>query len=135
MRQADENRESRSIREFGAFRQYWSQSVEYPDDNFGNNHVWMPISAIYSWPAVRMPLSFRSNLRAYVGSGPDDGQIDIDETTQVTIDDFHMRFHPRWQDYRFEESDHSLLISGSSGKMGGDYSVRVRPMIERPQDV
>lgn len=135
MRQANENRESRSIREFGAFRRYWSQSGEYPEDNSGNNHVWIPIDAVYTWSAARSPLSFRSILRAYVGSGPDDGQIDIDDTEKVTIDNFHLRFQARWQDYRFDESDHALLISGSSDKMGGDYSIRVRPTIEPPQDV
>lgn len=134
MRQGKENRESRSIREFGEFRRYWNQSSGYPEDNFGNNHIWLPISAIYTWSAARAPLSFRSKLRAYVGSGPDDGQIDIDDTTKVTIDDFHLRFHARWQDYRYDDSDHALLISGSSDKMGGDYSVRVKPTIEPPGD-
>jgi len=134
MRQANENRESRSIREFGEFRRYWSQSDEYPEDNFGNNHVWIPISAVYIWAAARAPLSFRSTLRAYVGSGPNDGQIDIDDTTKVAIDDFHLRFQARWQDYRYDEGDHTLVISGSSDKMGGDYSIRVMPTIEPPDD-
>jgi hypothetical protein len=129
-----ENRETRSIREFGAFRRYWGQSDEYPEENFGNNHIWIPIAAVYTWPISRAPLSFRSTLRAYVGSGPDDGQIDIDDTTKVKIEDFHLRFHARWQDYRYDESDHALVISGSSDKMGGDYSVRVTPTIEPPED-
>lgn len=134
MRQDKENRESRSIGEFGTFRRYWNQSSEYPEENFGNNHIWMPISAIYTWPAAREPLSFRSTLRAYVGSGPDDGQIDIDDTTRVTIDDFHLRFQARWQDYRYDHCDHALVISGSSDKMGGNYSIRVKPTIEPPNE-
>lgn len=95
----------------------------------------MPIVVIYNWTTARSPISFRSKLRAYVGSGPDDGRIDIDDTNKATIDDFHLQFHARWQKYRYDESDSALLISGASDKVGGDYSLRITPTIERPEEV
>ena len=60
-------------------------------------------------------------------AGPSDGCISLEETHVLNLNFLHLDFDPRYQDYRFERKSGHLTIHGNSPKMGGDYTVQVRP--------
>ena len=124
--------ESANIRQLSLFRSYWSDSPEYPDENFGNDHVQMPAEILYEWADGRSRIEFRSEFRAFVGAGPDDGTIDIDDTAKVRIEDFHLRFKPAFQNYKYNDVEKTLIISDTSPKMGGRYCIVIHPTIREP---
>lgn len=124
--------ESLNIRELSSFRSYWSDSDEYPEQNFGNNIVRMPVSVTYTYAGGRSEINFTTELKIFVSSGPEDGQVDLDDTAKIRIEDFHLRFQPAYQDYSYDEQDHTLTISDSSPKMGGDYRVVITPTLATP---
>lgn len=121
-----------NIKELSDFREYWRESPEYPKENWGNNVVRYPINVIYTWGNEKSTIVFKSEFRAFVGSGPDDGRVDIDDTKKVSIDDFHLSFNPAFQIYTYDRVDHALIITASSAKMGGRYTVTIKPNIEEP---
>lgn len=125
--------EALNIRELSKFRAYWSRSEDYPPENFGNNVVHVPVAVHYSWANGRAERTFTSTFRAFIGSGPSDGNVDIDDVNDVEIEEFHLAFKPGYQKYKFSERDHSLTISASSPKMGGRYTVKITPTIGGPE--
>lgn len=124
--------EIQNIRELSDFRDFWRDSPEYPQENLANNHVRYPVEVVYTWGNGQSRVKFSSEFRAFVGSGPDDGMVDIEDTAKVSITDFHLSFKPAFQNYSYDPSDHSLLITDTSPKMGGKYEVRIKPNIEEP---
>lgn len=131
-RRLSRGEESANIGELNKFRAYWSGSDEYPHENYGNDHVQMPVEVEYTWAGGRSKMTFETTFRAFIGSGPDDGSIDLDDTAKVKIEDFHLSYKPVFQDYQFDQDDNSLIISASSAKMGGEYSVKVIPTLAEP---
>lgn len=122
-----------NIGELNKFRAYWRKSDGYPGENYGNDHVHMPVEVEYTWAGGRSKMTFETTFRAFIGSGPNDGSIDLDDTAKVRIEDFHLNFKPMFQDYQFDDDDNSLTIRDSSAKMGGKYSVKVMPTLEEPE--
>jgi hypothetical protein len=57
--------------------------------------------------------------------------IDLEETDRISIDDYHLRFLPAFQTYRFDEGDSALVVTGVS-KRGESYRVTIRPNIAEP---
>lgn len=129
---ASYKRDSASISELSAFRMYWRDSDGYPKENSGNDHIFMPVIVTYRWNDLTKKRQFSTVFRAAIGSGPEDGRVDLDEIDGVSIDDFHLRFVPRYQVYEFDATSSSLTISGTSGKMGGRYEVEITPKIPEP---
>lgn len=121
-----------NIRQLGDFRRFWSSSSEYPNENYGNDHIHMPVDVIYEWGNGKSKIEFSSEFRAYIGSGPNDGDVNIDDTEKVRIEDFHLSFKAAFQKYEYDDDEKSLIISGSSLKMGGSYKIWVRPTILEP---
>ena len=131
-RRLSDAEESINIRELSDFRDYWQDSPEYPQDNIANDHIRYPVNVVYTWANEQSKIEFLSEFRAFVGSGPDDGTVDIDDTAKVRIEDFHLQFKPAFQKYTYDPADHALLISDTSPKMGGNYTVRIKPNIDEP---
>jgi hypothetical protein len=127
-----DSEETDNIRHLSDFRAYWRNSSKYPKENFWNDHVHMPVEVIYEWGNGQSEIRFRSEFRAFIGAGPEDGTIDIDDTKKVKIEDFHLRFSPSFQRYFYNDTDKTLIISDSSPKMGGRYRLIIRPTIDEP---
>lgn len=124
--------ESNNIKELGDFREYWRESPEYPKENWGNNVVRYPVNVTYTWGNGKSKIEFKSEFRTFVGAGPDDGRVDIDDTKKVRIEAFHLSFNPAFQKYTYDRVEHALIITASSAKMGGRYAVTIKPDIEEP---
>jgi hypothetical protein len=60
-------------------------------------------------------------------NGFEEGKVSFEETNELPIERFHLDFSPDFQVYSLGE-DGALVISGSSPKMGGKYSVTIRPL-------
>lgn len=131
-RRLSDAKEVKNIIELSDFRSYWRSSPEYPQDNLFNDHIHMPVDVTYTWGNGQSEITFPSVFRCFVGAGPNDGDVDIDDTSKVRIEDFHLRFKAAFQQYTYDRSSHSLVISDTSPKMGGRYEVRIRPNIEEP---
>ena len=59
--------------------------------------------------------------------GMEAGKVSLDETDDLSVDDFHLDFFPRYQTYQLDEND-NLVISGRSEKMQGNYKVEIQPI-------
>jgi hypothetical protein len=127
-----DSEQMQNITELGEFRKYWRASPEYPEENYCNDHVRYPVNVIYIWKNGRSKITFHTEFCAFIGAGPDEGMVDLDETSKVSVDTFHLRFRPAFQKYSYDRFDHSLVISDTSQKMGGRYEVRITPNIEEP---
>lgn len=121
-----------NIRELSEFRNFWKDSPEYPRENIANDRVRYPVDVAYTWCNGQSSIEFSSEFQAFIGSGPDDGTINIDDTAKVCSEYFHLQFKPMFQKYTYNSSDHSLIIADSSTKMGGVYEVRIKPNIMEP---
>ena len=66
-----------------------------------------------------------ANVRL-VMDGIEFGNIEIDETDDITLEKYHLSFKFEFQQYRFNADNNSLTISGSSPKMKGRYEVNLK---------
>lgn len=60
-------------------------------------------------------------------NGFEEGKISLEESDELPVDRFHLDFSPDFQVYGVGD-DGALVVSGSSPKMGGKYSVTIRPL-------
>jgi hypothetical protein len=58
-----------------------------------------------------------------IRNGYNDGDIQITENGDLNYENFHLDFTTNYQNYTFNTADNSLVVSGNSGKMGGNYQV------------
>jgi hypothetical protein len=123
--------QSRNINQLSAFRNFWRESSEYPEENRGNDRVRYPVRVEYEVPTGGRRTAFETTFTAFVASGPDDGMVDLDETDRVSIDKFHLRFLPAFQVYSFDNVDSTFIVTGIS-KRGESYRVVIRPTIAVP---
>jgi hypothetical protein len=56
-------------------------------------------------------------------AGHSDGSVHLHDCKRLSSTKFHLDFSVRYQRYAFDDASGALIISGSSDKMGGDYSV------------
>lgn len=62
-----------------------------------------------------------------IRNGMQDGNINIVEGDGFTSEKHHLGLTAKFQKYEFDTDDKSLVITGSSPKMGGAYSIRLSP--------
>ena len=74
--------------------------------------------------------AFEDTLVTLLFDGYEQGRIDIDEMGELTVEDFHLRFSPDFQSFTFDTDNDTLVVEGSSPKMGGDYMVRMHPRVD-----
>ncbi|MBY8927866.1 hypothetical protein J1G34_02305 [Pseudomonas sp. Wu6] len=67
-----------------------------------------------------------------VRNGMQDGDINIYEAGPLKVLTHHLGFKVGRQTYTYDATDDSLLIAGSSGKMGGSYSIKISPNRSAP---
>jgi hypothetical protein len=114
-----------SLQKFKALQEFRSKWQKLDEGDVGRTGRLRVFAKIY----YSSPKGIE-NDRAYVTisfDGYEQGQIDIDETADLTVSDFHLRFSPDWQDYIFDTDNDTLVIEGNSPKMGGEYMVRIHP--------
>jgi hypothetical protein len=106
------------------FRMYWQDKPGFRVLSRAERSEF-PAIIRYSWSNESK--TFRSDVSVNHHAGPEDGEINIVETSSVTVEKFHLRFIPKWQQYRFHRDSGSLVISGRSDKMKGNYEVEITP--------
>lgn len=132
MARKNEKLESVSIGQLTKFRDYWRESSEYPEENRGNDRVYYPVSVVYEWKDCTKSDDFVTDFVAFIGSGPDDGKIDLTEVGSATTSKFHLTFLPSFQSYKFDKVTGAITVSGNSDKMKGGYRVTISPRITHP---
>ena len=89
----------------------------------------------YSECLFRCLVSYTSNkvncqeetvARIYM-DGMEAGKVSLDETGELSVDSFHLDFFPRYQTYQLGSKE-NLVVSGSSDKMQGAYTVEIQPI-------
>lgn len=73
-----------------------------------------------------------TNVRAYLSGFSETGMIDIDETRGMTVDLYHLRISRSFGSYEYDEESGELIITNTSQKMGGKYTISILP-VGRPQ--
>ncbi|WEK31573.1 MAG: hypothetical protein P0Y58_05080 [Candidatus Pseudomonas phytovorans] len=67
-----------------------------------------------------------------IRNGMQDGEIIIYANGALQSESHHLSFIAKWQKYEFDKQDGTLVVTGNSDKMGGDYSVRMLPSGQVP---
>jgi len=104
------------------FRSVWAGADQGDVRQSGRFKVWCRVS--YHAPAQN---GLGDTLVTILFDGYEQGQINIDETDELTLADFHLQFSPDFQSYSFDTDNDTLVVEGSSQKMGGGYMVRIHP--------
>ncbi|MER8995581.1 hypothetical protein [Mesorhizobium sp. M0663] len=63
-------------------------------------------------------------------AGQSDGAVHLNDCKRLSSAKFHLDFSVKFQTYMFDQASGALVISGSSDKMGGDYSVAIIPVVQ-----
>lgn len=94
------------------------EANEIARDGFGN--VRFEALVDYISPARRTKVITQVKITR---NGICDGDIDIDESDDLIVSDYHLGLKTQFQTYSF--NDGSLLINGTSPKMGGKYTITI----------
>lgn len=62
-----------------------------------------------------------------IRNGIQDADIRIYSNGILQLETHHLGFSEKWQRYEFSKKDNALVVTGSSPKMGGKYSVQILP--------
>lgn len=62
-------------------------------------------------------------------NGYEDGKVSLEESGPLVSEVFHLDFSPERQVYRYGTRRDSLIVKGSSPKMGGKYRVVITPVV------
>lgn len=71
-----------------------------------------------------------SNVRIDI-AGINDCNVHLTENEDFSDEILHLDFNPTFQNYRYDQDDNVLIISGNSSKIGGDYTVSIRCISRR----
>ena len=63
----------------------------------------------------------------FIRNGYDDGKVSLLEHGALSAEIFHLDFSPKYQKYRYNTTDHTLVVDGDSPKMHGRYTVVISP--------
>lgn len=58
-------------------------------------------------------------------AGYNGGKVSIDEAGELNVEDFHLDFEDRFQQYNYDNVNKKLVVSGKSEKMNGQYKVKI----------
>ncbi len=61
-----------------------------------------------------------------VRAGYNYGDMRLEENGELNDNYIHLFFKERFQNYKFDPTSSSLIVTGSSDKMNGDYKVVIR---------
>lgn len=53
------------------------------------------------------------------------GKVSIAECGELNINEFHLDFEERYQNYEYDKDTKKLIIKGNSPKMRGKYEVKI----------
>lgn len=54
-----------------------------------------------------------------------DGRVSLMDCDELPAERYHLDFTPRYQNMRYDDISRTLIISGNSTKMEGDYHVAI----------
>lgn len=75
-------------------------------------------------------ISEQTNVRAFLSGFKETGQLDIEETSRMPVELYHLRISRSFGEYLFDSESRELIISNKSDKMGGKYTIRILPLGE-----
>ena len=93
-------------------------------DNYGN----CTFDAIIEYSSQNGCTMEKTEVK-FVRNGYEDGKIGLTANNVLSVDKFHLDFSTDFQKYSYSEFDSKLTISGTSGKMGGKYTVQLYPTV------
>ncbi|CTQ69654.1 hypothetical protein LAX5112_02199 [Roseibium alexandrii] len=121
-----------NLMELKEFRDYWRNSEDYKRENYGNDTVEYDVIAVYDFGKSPGKIVFNSLMKVCLQPGFNDGRVDLDEAPHASVEDYHLTFYPKFQEYEFDQNTGDFIITGASDKMGGDYVVTISPAMQKP---
>lgn len=100
------------------------QSYLYSKFSVNINNPIFECIVIYQYRCSTVTTSTRARMQVDTREW---GTIHIYENEKLQSNKYHLRFSPDYQEMAFNTSSETLVIKGSSPKMGGDYSVTIIP--------
>lgn len=114
--------------EISSFGKEWKGSTNFKVKSSGNYEF----RATITYTSVARETEHGNCTVKIIRNGMRDGDIQIFENGLLQDATHHLNFEAKWQKYKFDSQSGTLLVTGSSGKMGGDYSVRILPNGQEP---
>ncbi|CCG40013.1 conserved hypothetical protein [Magnetospirillum molischianum DSM 120] len=99
----------------------------YLYENFKINQNCPVFNCNVTYTAKGVARSIKTIARMSVGT-MEFGEIHLTETEWLTGGAYHCDFSPQYQSYFFDVTTSSLIISGSSIKMDGNYKIVITPI-------
>lgn len=116
--------ESRNIGVINDFTNHWHDN----GIDLRSNDVGLYFKAQISYSSPNRSIVERTDVRVRLSGYGTDGMIDIIETENLTVNDYHLRILPPFGTYKLLISTGEMVISNESEKMGGKYSIRILPI-------
>ena len=67
--------------------------------------------------------NFTSNI--HVVESYNDNTLRILNEDDISADEYHLDLSVNWQNFKFNKQENSLSVTGSSPKVGGNYSIHI----------
>lgn len=112
-----------SITEIAKFGSAWQEKKGFLVDASGT----YKFAARIKYVSPRQGTQIETLDVKIIRNGNEDGRISIDEGNTLNAATHHLDFSADYQKYRFDESAKALVVSGTSPKMGGSYTVSLLP--------
>ncbi len=114
-----------NFRELHKFLDYWDDKEDIFEMPKSSGHP--SFRAVVVYESEKRTTTRVTSITACVLSGPNDGILSLGEAKGLRPEDYHLDFSPDFQEYRYAESTHALVVSGKSEKMGV-YKVTITPV-------
>lgn len=105
------------------FRELWDGTDNFKVMSAG--HLFFSANIIYT--SAKRGEEHSINSVQIIRNGVGDGNVNIADGDELDSETHHLGLNYKFQNYSLDPSDNSLLIEGSSPKMGGKYSIKILP--------
>lgn len=114
--------------EISSFGEEWKETTNFKVMPVGN----YVFTAMITYISVRRGTERENCTLQIIRNGMQDGEIIIYANGVLQSETHHLGFTEKWQTYEFDKQNGALVVTGSSDKMGGAYSVRILPSGQVP---
>jgi hypothetical protein len=104
------------------FVNYWQDHINFVIAETGN----CTFPAVVEYTFDRKTIKEDTNV-TIIRNGYDDGKVSIQEQGALSTAIFHLDFSSDLQKYMYKKANHAFVVSGSSKKMHGSYTVIILP--------
>lgn len=120
-----DSNESRNIRVVNAFKNHWfNLSTDLRNPGGG-----LQFKAQINYSSKVRSTVEHTDVKISLSGFGTDGAIEIYEAGDLTNEEYHLGIAPAFGKYKLEKSTGELVFTNTSSKMGGNFTVRILPLV------